>query len=123
MTELGAACEASQASAFSYEERYPARVDIPQVSQRPLWLVRVIRSASDLLSETISSTDTLTAGWGASYFVECKSCQQEIIIDRHAPEEDTVTITGAFTAFPSCPHCGTEHQYGASDVQTRTEDS
>jgi hypothetical protein len=54
-----------------------------------------------------------------SYFVHCKSCQQEIMIDRDAPGAETVTITGDFTAFPDCPHCGADHQYEPSDIQTR----
>ncbi len=57
------------------------------------------------------------------YFVECKSCRQKIMIDRDTPAEETVTITGAFTAFPDCPHCGADHQYGPSDVQTQAGDS
>jgi hypothetical protein len=58
-----------------------------------------------------------------SYFVQCKTCQQEIMIDRDAPGTDTVTITGDFTTFPNCPNCGAEHQDGPSDIRTRAEES
>jgi len=61
-------------------------------------------------------------GRGVFYFVQCKSCQQEIMIDRDAPGADIVTITGDFTAFPDCPHCGADHEYAPSDIQTRTEE-
>jgi hypothetical protein len=53
------------------------------------------------------------------YFVECKSCHEKVIIERDAPENDSVTVTGDFTAFPSCPHCGADHQYAPSDIQTQ----
>jgi hypothetical protein len=71
--------------------------------------------------ETINSRHALRAGGWVC--VLCKSCQQEIMIDRDAPGADTVTITGDFAAFPDCPHCGADHQYGPSDIQTRAEDS
>jgi hypothetical protein len=88
-----------------------------------IFLLPTCPLSSRFPGETIDSTGALMAGWGVSYFVQCKSCQQEIVIDRDGPEADTVTITGAFTAFPSCPHCGAGHQYSLSDVQTRAHDS
>jgi hypothetical protein len=45
------------------------------------------------------------------------------MIDRDEPEGDTVMISGDFATFPSCPHCGTDHQYGPSDVHTEANDS
>lgn len=79
-----------------------------------------------LFRETVGFKDALTqqdGGGVVDYFVECKSCQKKIMIDRDAPAEETVTITGAFTAFPACPHCGADHQYSPSDVRTQAEDS
>ena len=57
------------------------------------------------------------------YFVKCKSCHRKIMIDRDEPEGDTVMISGDFANFPSCPHCGADHQYGPSDVHTEANDS
>jgi len=88
-----------------------------------------VRSTGDVTGlatgqlETVGLTATLTMRCSVPYFVQCKSCQQEIVIDRDAPGADTVTITGYFTTFPNCPHCGAEHQYAPSDVQTRVEES
>ena len=48
------------------------------------------------LGKQLNSTDALTAGCGVSYFVQCKSFQQEMMIDWDAPGADAVTITGDF---------------------------
>jgi hypothetical protein len=74
--------------------------------------------------ETVDPIDALTKQDGSSvdYFVECKSCRKKIMIDKDAPDENTVTITGGFSAFPSCPHCGADHPYGPSDIQTQAQE-
>jgi hypothetical protein len=54
------------------------------------------------------------------YFIECRNCKAEIIIDRGLDENRATALSGAFHTFPDCPNCGARHLYDSSDVKTRT---
>jgi predicted RNA-binding Zn-ribbon protein involved in translation (DUF1610 family) len=55
------------------------------------------------------------------YFIECKSCNREVVIERETPGSGVVSIIGKFTTFPRCPHCGAKHIYEPEDIRQREE--
>jgi hypothetical protein len=55
------------------------------------------------------------------YFVKCKGCKGEIVIDREPKGEKVATVSGTFNTYPDCPHCGQKHLYNFADIKTRHE--
>jgi hypothetical protein len=55
------------------------------------------------------------------YFVACRGCGREIVIDCPPGGGRPATISGQFNPLPDCPHCGESHPYAESDIKSRLD--
>jgi hypothetical protein len=55
------------------------------------------------------------------YFVQCKSCEAGIELDRKRLGEDVRFFSGAFNQVLDCPACMSAHLYGQGDIMARQE--